>query len=90
MKRKNAHLLGNVLMALGMVLMIGSIGINLFSHIVNLGLSELVTNGSLFGIFIGAIVWLVGARVGGREKVADRYWLLKHHYHSRRGDHRYP
>ncbi len=67
MKRKSAHLLGNVLMGIGMVLMIGSIGINLFSHIVNLNLSELVTNGSLFGIFIGAIVWLTGARVGGRK-----------------------
>lgn len=91
MKRKSANLLGNIFMGLGMVMMIGSIGVNLFSHIVNLGLSEMVTNGSLFGIFIGAMVWLVGARVGGREKVADRYWLIKHyHNHSRRDNHRYP
>lgn len=88
MKRKFAHLVGNVLMGIGLIMMIGSIGINLFSHVVNFGLSELVTNGSLFGIFIGALVWLVGARVGGREKVADRYWLLKHHY--RNDNHRYP
>lgn len=90
MKRKSAHLLGNVFMGIGMVLMIGSIGVNLFSHIVNLGLSELITNGSLFGIFIGAMVWLVGARIGGREKVADRYWQLKQQYHSRRDNHHYP
>lgn len=88
MKRKVIHLVGNILMGIGLVMMIGSIGINLFSHVVNFGLSELVTNGSLFGIFIGALVWLVGARVGGREKVADRYWLLKH-YHSSRDNHRY-
>ena len=89
MKRKITHLVGNTLMGIGLIMMIGSIGINLFSHVVNFGLSELVTNGSLFGIFIGALVWLVGARVGGREKVADRYWLLKH-YHSRSDNHRYP
>ncbi|MEQ5372365.1 DUF2583 family protein, partial [Morganella morganii] len=40
MKRKSAHLLGNVFMIIGMVLMIVSIGVNLFSHIVNLDLSE--------------------------------------------------
>ncbi|EPL9567973.1 stress-induced protein YchH [Providencia rettgeri] len=88
MKRKSAHLIGNVLMGLGMVVMIGSIGVNLFSHVINFGLSELVTNGSLFGIFVGAMVWLVGARVGGREKVADRYWVLKHY--GRKDNHRYP
>ncbi|WP_369311321.1 stress-induced protein YchH [Providencia rettgeri] len=88
MKRKSAHLIGNVLMGLGMIMMIGSIGVNLFAHVINFSLSELVTNGSLFGIFVGAIVWLVGARVGGREKVADRYWVLKHY--PRKDNHRYP
>lgn len=88
MKRKSAHIIGNILMGLGMVMMIGSIGVNLFAHVINFGLSELVTNGSLFGIFVGAMVWLVGARVGGREKVADRYWVLKHY--SRKDNHRYP
>ncbi|BBI91411.1 putative inner membrane protein [Serratia symbiotica str. Tucson] len=29
-------------------------------------------------IFIGALIWLVGARIGGREQVAERYWWIKH------------
>lgn len=29
-------------------------------------------------IFVGALLWLVGARIGGREQVADRYWWVKH------------
>ncbi|MDE8788443.1 DUF2583 family protein, partial [Providencia thailandensis] len=72
MKRKTAVLVGNILMALGLIVMIGSIALNLSSH----------TMGSLFGIFVGAMIWLTGARIGGREKIADRYWLIKHYPHS--------
>ncbi|CAG9418362.1 DUF2583 family protein [Providencia sp. JGM181] len=90
MKRKMVTLIGNGLMGLGMVVMGGSIGLNLFSHIVDLGLSDDIINGSLFGIFIGALVWLVGARMGGKEKVEDRYCLVKRQFHSRNDNHRYP
>jgi len=51
----------------------------------------LLTQASILGIFIGALMWLVGARISGREKVADRYYWLRHcdercrrssHHHS--------
>lgn len=73
MKRKTAVLVGNILMALGLIVMIGSIALNLSSHIFSLNLPDMITMGSLFGIFVGAMIWLTGARIGGREKIADRY-----------------
>ncbi|EPM5565352.1 DUF2583 family protein [Providencia stuartii] len=36
------------------------------------------------------MIWLTGARIGGREKIADRYWLIKHYPHSNKDNHRYP
>ena len=61
MKRKNASLLGNVLMGLGLVV----------------------------SIFVGAILWLAGARVGGHEQVCDRYWWVRHYdKRCRRSDNR--
>ncbi len=72
MKRKTAVLVGNILMALGLIVMIGSIALNLSSHIFSLNLPDMITMGSLFGIFVGAMIWLTGARIGGREKIADR------------------
>lgn len=90
MKRKTAVLVGNILMALGLIVMIGSIALNLSSHIFSLNLPDMITMGSLFGIFVGAMIWLTGARIGGREKIADRYCLIKHYPHSNKDNHRYP
>ncbi len=67
MKYKHAFAVGNLLMAIGMVLMLGSLGYNLLSHIFPLGLPDILSDASLMGIFIGALVWLAGARIGGRE-----------------------
>ncbi|MCW2254897.1 hypothetical protein M2263_000988 [Providencia alcalifaciens] len=90
MKRRTVVLAGNILMVIGLIAMIGSIAINLSSHVFSLNLSEIITMGSLFGIFIGAVIWLAGARISGREKIADRYWLIKHYRHSDNANHRYP
>lgn len=65
MKYKHAFAVGNLLMAIGMVLMLGSLGYNLLSHIFPLGLPDILSDASLMGIFIGALVWLAGARIGG-------------------------
>lgn len=61
MKYKHAFAVGNLLMAIGMVLMLGSLGYNLLSHIFPLGLPDILSDASLMGIFIGALVWLAGA-----------------------------
>ena len=65
MKYKHAFAVGNLLMAIGMVLMLGSLGYNLLSHIFPLGLPDILSDASLMGIFIGALVWLAGGRIGG-------------------------
>ncbi|KEY60818.1 stress-induced protein YchH [Serratia sp. DD3] len=78
MKRKSAEIIGNVLMGLGMVVMIGGVGYSILAEVSQFGLPQFLTHGALASIFIGAVLWLAGARIGGREKVADRYWWVKH------------
>lgn len=57
MKRKTAVLVGNILMALGLIVMIGSIALNLSSHIFSLNLPDMITMGSLFGLFVWHLCW---------------------------------
>ncbi|AJJ63629.1 stress-induced protein YchH [Yersinia aldovae] len=78
MKRKNATVMGNMLMGLGLVIMVGGVGYSILTEITELGLPQFFAHGAVMSIFIGALLWLVGARIGGREQVADRYWWIKH------------
>ncbi|PWC09473.1 stress-induced protein YchH [Brenneria corticis] len=78
MKRKNAITIGNGLMGLGMVLMVGGIAYCIISQFAKLNLPQFIAYLDLITIFAGAISWLAGARISGREKVADRYWWVKH------------
>ncbi|MCD1125745.1 stress-induced protein YchH [Jinshanibacter sp. LJY008] len=79
MKRRNAVLLGNVLMGLGLVSMIGGVGLTILGHLKDVVLLPGdLAHIPVMGIFVGALVWLVGARIGGRDRVADRYWWIKH------------
>lgn len=77
MRRKNASLLGNVLMGLGLVVMVGGIGTAIMNQLPQFHLPQLFAHGAVFGIFVGALLWLVGARLGGHERVADRYWWVR-------------
>ncbi|WP_159566292.1 stress-induced protein YchH [Budvicia diplopodorum] len=78
MKRKTAVVLGNVLMGVGLVLMIGSIAFTVLGLLKDFFLPGAQAHLPIVGIFIGALVWLIGARLGGREKIEDRYWWIKH------------
>ncbi|MEN3754066.1 stress-induced protein YchH [Mangrovibacter yixingensis] len=78
MKRKNASLLGNFLMGFGLVVMVAGVGVSVLNQLPQLNISEMLGHGAIFGIFAGAILWLVGARVSGHEAVADRYWWVRH------------
>ena len=41
-------------------------------------------------IFVGAVLWLAGARIGGHEQVSDRYWWVRHYdKRCRRNQHRH-
>ncbi|CNE41498.1 stress-induced protein YchH [Yersinia nurmii] len=78
MKRKTATTLGNVLMGLGLVTMVVGVGYSILTEVSQLGLPQFFSHGAVMSIFVGALLWLVGARIGGREEVADRYWWVKH------------
>ncbi|AHM73643.1 MULTISPECIES: stress-induced protein YchH [Yersinia] len=78
MKRKSAAMLGNVLMGLGLVTMVVGVGYSILAEVTQIGLPQFFAHGAVMSIFVGALLWLVGARIGGREQVADRYWWVKH------------
>ncbi|MBD2785924.1 stress-induced protein YchH [Xenorhabdus sp. DI] len=91
MRREKAFVFGNILMGAGMAAMLVSLAYVLLSHIFNFDLSEFLTGLSLMGLFIGAFIWLVGASIGGREQVTDKYWWLKNYDERyRRKKHRHP
>ncbi len=89
MRRKNAALCGNILMVLGLVIMLSGIFYAILNQVSNFGLPDIMTHAAIFCIFIGALLWLTGARVGGREAVADRYYWIRHYDARCRKNHRH-
>lgn len=79
MKRKNALISGNILMGLGLVTMIGGVAYSILNQLPQLQLPQFLAHGAMMSIFIGAMLWLAGARISGREKVCDRYYWLRHY-----------
>lgn len=79
MKRKHANLTGNSLMVFGLVVMVAGVGYSVLNQLPQLQLPQFMVHGGFFSIFIGALLWLVGARISGREKVADRYYWVRHY-----------
>lgn len=79
MRRKHANLTGNSLMVLGLVVMVAGVGYSVLNQLPQLQLPQFLVHGAIFSIFIGALLWLVGARVSGREKVTDRYYWVRHY-----------
>ncbi|MEA9391043.1 stress-induced protein YchH [Acerihabitans sp. TG2] len=74
MKRKSALFCGNGLMGLGMLMMIGGLACSVLNQLPQLNFSTLIAHGAIMGIFIGALLWVAGARMGGHEHISDRYW----------------
>ncbi|MDE1187069.1 MAG: stress-induced protein YchH [Pantoea sp.] len=79
MKRHHTRYIGNGLMCLGLLTMVLGVGYSIINQIPSLNLPQFLAHGAMFSIFIGALLWLVGARVSGREKVEDRYFWLRHY-----------
>lgn len=71
MKRKNASLFGNVLMGLGLVVMVVGVGYSILNQLPQFNLPQFFAHGAILSIFVGAVLWLAGARVGGHEQVSD-------------------
>ncbi|EPH5075391.1 stress-induced protein YchH [Escherichia coli] len=89
MKRKNASLLGNVLMGLGLVVMVVGVGYSILNQLPQFNMPQYFAHGAVLSIFVGAILWLAGALVGGHEQVCDRYWWVRHYdKRCRRSDNR--
>ena len=88
MKRQHTHVLGNALIVLGLLTMVFGVGYSVLNNqMPELQLPQFVAHGAVFSIFIGALLWLAGARIGGREKIADRYYWIRHcdnkrHHHT--------
>ncbi|QCR35924.1 stress-induced protein YchH [Nissabacter sp. SGAir0207] len=78
MRRRNATRLGNVLMGIGLITMVGGVGYSMLNQLPQLNLPQFFAHGAVVSIFVGALLWLAGARIGGREQVCDRYWWVKH------------
>ncbi|WP_038913940.1 stress-induced protein YchH [Dickeya zeae] len=78
MKRRNAERVGNAFMGLGLLLMVAGIAYSIANQLPELNLPGSLYYVELLAIFSGAILWLTGARISGRESVTDRYWWLKH------------
>jgi len=89
MKRKNASLLGNFLMGLGLIVMVGGVAYSILNQLPQLNLPQFFAHGAVLSIFVGAVLWLAGARVGGQQ-VCDRYWWVRHYdKRCRRDGHRH-
>ncbi|MBS0847176.1 stress-induced protein YchH [Citrobacter sp. JGM124] len=78
MKRKNATLCGNILMGCGLLVMAAGVIGAVANHLPQFNIPAIVASGAVLGIFVGAVVWLAGARLSGHEQVSDRYWWIRH------------
>ena len=58
MKRKNASLLGNVLMGLGLVVMVVGVGYSILNQLPQLNLPQFFAHGAILSIFVGAFLCL--------------------------------
>lgn len=75
-------------MCLGLLTMVLGVGYSIINQLPALNLPQFLAHGAMFSIFVGALLWLVGARVSGRERVEDRYFWLRHYGDKRcRRDH---
>ncbi|EIB99063.1 MULTISPECIES: stress-induced protein YchH [Pantoea] len=79
MKHHHCRVAGNTLMVLGLVTMVLGVGFSIMNQLPALDLPQSLAQGAIFSIFIGALLWLVGARVSGREKIEDRYYWVRHY-----------
>ncbi|WP_315315107.1 stress-induced protein YchH [Pantoea vagans] len=74
MKHQHCRVAGNSLMVLGLVTMVLGVGFSIINQLPTLDLPPLLAQAAMLGIFIGALLWLVGAGLSGRERVEDRYY----------------
>lgn len=79
MKHQHCRVAGNSLIVMGLVTMVLGVGFSIMNQLPTLDLPQFLAQGAILSIFIGALMWLVGARISGREKIEDRYYWLRHY-----------
>jgi len=79
MKHQHRRNTGNALMIVGLIVMVSSIFFSVLNQLPSIQMPALLAQGAILGIFIGALLWLAGARVSGREKIEDRYFWHRHY-----------
>ncbi len=67
------------MMVVGLIVMVSSIIFSVLNQLPSVQMPALLAQGAILGIFIGALLWLTGARVSGREKIEDRYFWHRHY-----------
>ena len=77
MKRKNAAVCGNSFMGIGMVVMVAGVACAVLNQLPDFNMPALFAQGAVLAIFVGAVMWLAGARISGREQVCD--WWHRHY-----------
>ncbi|GAA0469142.1 MULTISPECIES: DUF2583 family protein [Tatumella] len=78
MKHKQCLRYGNALMGIGLLVIVTGMVLAVMSQLHSVHLPAVAVDGAVFAIFLGALLWLAGAQLGGREKVCDRYFLLRY------------
>ncbi|HAT1685266.1 TPA: stress-induced protein YchH [Klebsiella oxytoca] len=74
MKYHRALFTGNVLMGLGALVIVLSVADLLVAAL----LPDTFNAGAVWGVFIGAGIWMMGVRLGDRESITERYWWVRH------------
>lgn len=77
MKRRHVNLTGNALMVIGLAVVVTGIGYAVLNQLPQLQLPQFLANVAIFAIFIGALMWLIGASMSGREKITDHYYWVR-------------
>lgn len=67
------------MMIVGLIVMVSSIFFSVLNQLPSIQMPALLAQATILGIFIGALLWLAGARVSGREKIEDRYFWHRHY-----------
>lgn len=79
MKYHHCRRAGNSVMVAGLVVMVVSIGFSIANQLPGFHPASILTQAAVLGIFVGALLWLAGARISGREKVEDRLFWHRHY-----------
>lgn len=87
MRYQTSRRCGNGFMVTGVVIILLGFLLLLLSQTKTIPTFDLLPACSVLMLFVGAIIWLAGANLSGKECVSERYYLLRYKS-SESGQHR--